>query len=241
MSNKSEEFTIPAVLAFPSLITPSAPMGTTADPKFNTAVIVTNETYVNIIKPHLDQLILGYFVNNEASDGRFNWGFLPCTSKPATYPPELTPNMWYGNAKSGFKPELVDSAQMPIMDPNLIRDGANVYISIHLYAFNTAGNNGVGVGLGPVMYLKDGQALNVGGGVSAKDAFAGVQIDPSMAPAPVAPGVAVPGPAAAAAPAPGAPVPGQMAPAPAAPAVATPAAPAPAPGLPPMPGQPPQV
>ena len=230
MSNdKTEDFTIgPVTLAFPSLFTPSRPKDSESDEKYNTAIIMSGELYESQIKPKIDALIAANFQKGETSNNRFNWGFLPCSSKPATYPPELTANMWYGNAKSTYKTDVVDAGQLPIMDPNLIRDGAQAYISIKLYTFNKAGNVGIGVGLGPVMYVGEGPALNVGGGISAGAAFSGVTIDPSLAPAPVQPGVAVP--QAAVAPAPVAPAP--VAPAPVAPAPVAPAPVAPAPVAP---------
>jgi len=195
MSNKerTEEFTIgPVVLAFPSLFKPSKPRDSEGEEKFNTAIIVTAEIYAAQIKPQMDALIAANFSASDTASNRFNWGFLPCTYKPATYPPELTTGMWFGNAKSQTKKDVVDRNQMPIMDPNVIRDGAKVYISINLYAFNKAGNVGVGVGLGPVMHIGDGPALNVGGGISAGVAFAGIQIDPSIAPPQAAPPVGMP-------------------------------------------------
>ena len=260
MSNdRTEPFTIgPCTLAFPSLFQPSKPRESDGAEKFNTAIVITGEMYAEQIKPKMDQLIAANFSQGDVANPRFNWGFLPCSYKPDTYPADLTAGMYYGNAKSGFKTDTVDAHGQPIIDPNVLRDGSQVYISINLYTFNKAGNVGIGIGLGPVMYVGDGPALSVGGGISASAAFAGVQIDPSMTPAPAgmpaAPaGVAVPQAAAPQYAAPAAPTqeapPQQYAPDPAAPAApqqyapapAAPAAPqqyAPAPAGPP--GYPPQ-
>lgn len=180
--NNTESFTIPATLEFPSLFKPTKPRGSNADEKFNAAVVITAETYDNIVKPYIDGLIASDFQKGESQDSNFKWGFLPCSSKPLRFPEDLTKGMYFGNAKSDRKPEVIDDAQMPVVDPGAIRSGAKVHISINLYAFNKAGNCGIGIGLGPVMFTEAGPSLSSGGGVSAKEAFAGVIINKDKAP-----------------------------------------------------------
>ena len=54
-----------------------------------------------------------------------------------------------------------------------------------MYSYNQGGGIGISLGLGPVMFIEQGTALNQGGGLSANDAFAGVQVS-AAAPAPTA-------------------------------------------------------
>ena len=54
-------------------------------------------------------------------------------------------------------------------------------VTINFYAYDTAGNRGVGCGLGNVLKIRDGEPL--AGGASAESDFAGVAA-PAAAPAP---------------------------------------------------------
>ena len=84
--------------------------------------------------------------------------------------------------RADFKPRVVDANRQDIIDPGVVRDGTQAYISVNFYDYNKAGNIGVAAGLGPVMIVGDGEVLNTGGGVSVDAAFAGVQVQQPMGP-----------------------------------------------------------
>lgn len=203
-SIKSEPFTVgPVTLAFPSLFVPSKPRNSTGDDKYNTGLVVTAEQYAQVIKPQIDALITAAFPNGEAQNPKFNWPFYECIHKRDTYPVAADRGMLYGNAKSQFELEVLDGARQPIINPGIIKDGAQAYLSLHLYSFNKGGGLGIGLGLGPVLYVEQGEALNVSGGTSGAEAFAGIEVNTSV---PASANVAPPQNAPAGGP-PGAPTP----------------------------------
>lgn len=171
------------VIAFPSLFEPSKAPNATGDPKYNTGLLLTKEQYDNQVKPELDSLIAQVFKDGEADNPQFKWPFYECKHKAKTYPGGAAAGMYYGNAKSQYQGQVVDAARAPILDPGKIKDGARAYISVHFYSFTT-GSNGIGCGLGPVMYVGDGEALNTSGGATADEAFAGIEVDTTVAPTP---------------------------------------------------------
>lgn len=66
---------------------------------------------------------------------------------------------WYFNAKSKFKPGLVDVDGNEILDPSDVYSGCIVRLSLNLYPYNALGNLGIGVGLSNVMKINDGKRL----------------------------------------------------------------------------------
>jgi len=230
----SENVTIgPVTLAFPHLFQPQAAKGSTNAPKYNVAVVLTPEQY-NQLLPLMMGTVEGAFRNGEPQRSEFKWAMKPCSSKPDHYPVAAQRGMYYMNlsADTEHKPRVVDANRQDIINPGVVRDGTQAYISVNFYDFNNQ-SFGVAAGLGPVMITGDGEVLNSGGGVSLDQAFAGV----TPAPAASAPGVApgVPQMAVPAAPIAGAPTaPPGVAPAAAAPIAPPQAAPAAAaPGTPP--------
>jgi hypothetical protein len=66
---------------------------------------------------------------------------------------------YYFNAKSKFKPGLVDAAGNEILDPSAIYSGCTARLSLNLYPYAALGNYGIGVGLNNVMKVSDGPRL----------------------------------------------------------------------------------
>ena len=69
---------------------------------------------------------------------------------------------------------MVDRERMPILDPEQIYSGMKALVSITLYPYKVSGNAGVAAALNNVMKTHDGTRL--GGGKSAKEDFAGVDV-----------------------------------------------------------------
>lgn len=171
----SESVTIgPVTLAFPHLHQPQARRGSTNPPKYNTAIILTPEQY-NQLLPLMMGTVEGAFRGGESQRPDFNWAMMPCSSKPDHYPLAAQRGMYYMNvsADAEHKPRVVDTNHQDIIDPGVVRDGTQAYVSINFWDYNNQ-SVGVAAGLGPVMVTGDGEVLNSGGGVSVDTAFAGI-------------------------------------------------------------------
>lgn len=67
---------------------------------------------------------------------------------------------WFVNANSTQKPGIVDKDVNPILDQSEVYSGCYARASINFYAFNKAGNKGIGCGLNNIQKLADGEALS---------------------------------------------------------------------------------
>ena len=84
-------------------------------------------------------------------------------------------NCYFLNCSSKKKPTVVRSmgkGQFVEIGPDDIKAGNYVKVDLNFYAYDKAGNKGVGVGLNNVFKVKDGESLG-GSGFSASSAFAG--------------------------------------------------------------------
>lgn len=81
---------------------------------------------------------------------------------------EFKGKVWI-NAKSDRAPQIVDGNVDPILDRNEVYSGCYCNVSVNFYAYNKAGNSGIGCGLGNIQKVKDGERL--AGGPTAKQEF----------------------------------------------------------------------
>jgi hypothetical protein len=79
---------------------------------------------------------------------------------------------WVLNAASKQKPGIVDANCSPILDSTEIYSGCYGRASINFFAYNQAGNRGIGCGLNNIQKLTDGDALG-GGRSKPEDDFGG--------------------------------------------------------------------
>lgn len=77
--------------------------------------------------------------------------------------------MYFINASSTQKPQVVDRHVEPILDPSEVYSGCYCNVSVNFYAFNVNTNKGIACGLNNIQKLKDGQRL--AGGSSADEDF----------------------------------------------------------------------
>ena len=79
---------------------------------------------------------------------------------------------YYLNAKANenHPPQIVDRHVNPIMDKNEVYSGCYCNIMVNTYAYSFNGHNGIGVGLGNVQKVKDGEHLG-GGSSKPEDDF----------------------------------------------------------------------
>lgn len=83
---------------------------------------------------------------------------------------------WFINVNSKQKPGVVDQNVQPILDAAEVYSGIYARVSINFYAYNAAGNKGVGAGLGNVQKLADGAPLG-GARARAEDEFDAIEDD----------------------------------------------------------------
>ena len=180
---RSENMTVgPVTLAFPHLFQPQKPRDSNNEPKYNAVAILTRAQYDQLLP--LMMFSASAFRNGESNRADFKWGMKPCSNEPERYPVAAQRGMYFMTVSCSqeFKPRVVDANRQDIIDPGVVRDGTQAYISVNFYDYNKAGNIGVAAGLGPVMIVGDGEVLNTGGGVSVDAAFAGVQVQQPMGP-----------------------------------------------------------
>ena len=77
--------------------------------------------------------------------------------------------MYFLNASTKLKPGVVDAQLNPILDPTEVYSGCYGRASINFFAYNTAGNKGIGCGLNHIQKLEDGDYL--GGRTRPEDDF----------------------------------------------------------------------
>lgn len=89
-------------------------------------------------------------------------------------------------ASSKAQPQVVDLNVQPILNQAEVYSGCYGRVSLNFFAYNQAGNRGIGCGLNCVQKVADGEPLS--GGVSAQEAFGGsnayvgaAQAQPGMA------------------------------------------------------------
>jgi hypothetical protein len=82
---------------------------------------------------------------------------------------------WFINANSAQKPGVVDQNVNPVLDQSEVYSGCYARASINFFAFNKAGNKGIGCGLNNVQKLADGEPLS--GRTRAEDDFDAVDDD----------------------------------------------------------------
>lgn len=71
-------------------------------------------------------------------------------------------NHFFMNASSKTPPIVVDEDRQEVVNPREVYSGCYGRVSMNFFAYNQAGNKGVGVALNAVQKTKDGEAL--GGG-----------------------------------------------------------------------------
>lgn len=74
-------------------------------------------------------------------------------------------------ASSKAQPQVVDLNVQPILNQAEVYSGCYGRVSLNFFAYNQAGNRGIGCGLNCIQKVADGEPLS--GGVSAQEAFGG--------------------------------------------------------------------
>lgn len=89
------------------------------------------------------------------------------------------------NANPTFKPAVVDSTNQPIIDPSMVYSGVNALVNFSFWVFNQ-GSHGISANLNAVR-IEQGGDKEVGGGVSAEEAFSSFMGETMQQPGQAAP------------------------------------------------------
>lgn len=84
---------------------------------------------------------------------------------------------WVFTASSKQPIAVVDLNLNPIINQSEVYSGIYARVNVTFFPYNSNGKKGIGIGLGPVQKLEDGEPL--GGGVSVEQAFGGNNAFPS--------------------------------------------------------------
>lgn len=160
-------------LSFPHLFTPYAFMPG-AKEKYSTVILIDKKdtATINAINAAIDAAI------EEGIAKKFN-GRKP--AKSTLHLPlqdgdiekaeldEAYSGMYYLNASSIDKVEVVDRNCNPIVEPSMVKGGDYARISLNFYAYNAGANKGVSCGLGNVQFVRSGEKLGTGKRSAAKE------------------------------------------------------------------------
>lgn len=158
--------------SYAHVLEPSRGMNDDAEPKFSVAVLVP-KTAKATLKLISDAISAAKEQGKEKKWG----GKIPATLKtPMRDGDEERPDdpayagMFFFNASSKRKPQVIDRDGKLIEDPMDFYSGCWGRISVNMYPYSTNGNKGVGAGLGNIIKIKDDESLG-GGGSRAQDDF----------------------------------------------------------------------
>ena len=145
------------VLSYPNLFNPRQIMNQ-GDPKYSTAILIAKNDKENLKKLQAaideakkdDKLKGAHKIGTPLNDGD--------EEKPDD---KYYAGCYYINAKASenHPPKVVDRHVNPIMDQEEIYAGCICNVVITCYAYNFNGHYGVGIGLGNVQKVKDGERM----------------------------------------------------------------------------------
>ena len=161
-------------IAWPSLFTPSAMRGQSADQaKYQITVLIPKDANIDVLKeaakeaandkfPKAKSGIRSPFRKTEEKDN--------LAELAEAFPHYIT-------ARSKDRPGVVGPNGKPVDDPEQVYSGRWARISIQAFAYDQSGNKGVSFGLQNVQLLDHDDPLAIGGGrVSAEAEFDAVEV-----------------------------------------------------------------
>lgn len=156
---------------------PQAPMNGVGDAKYSITLLIpkSDVTTINMIYAEIEK------AKQEGIQKVFNGTMPAMLSMPIYDGDGKRPNGEdFGEecrghmvirASSKDQPSIVDANIQPILNPSEVYSGCYIRASINFYAYNQAGNRGVGCGLNAVQKITDGDPLTAR--VTAQEAFGG--------------------------------------------------------------------
>lgn len=158
------------IISYPNLFTPKQIMNQ-GDPKYSTAILIAKNDKDNLAK-------LKGAIDDAKADDKLKGIPARKIDSPLMDGDEEKPDdahyagCYYINAKSSenHPPKVVDRHVDPIMDQQEIYAGCVCNIVVNTYAYNFNGHAGVGIGLGNIQKVADGERMG-GGDSAAEDDF----------------------------------------------------------------------
>lgn len=147
-----------------------------SDPKFSCSLIIDKDDKKTLLAIH-------NAVEAAKENGKSKWSGkipgnlkLPLRDGDIDRPDdEAYQHSFFINANNKERPQLVDRKVQPITDPGELYSGCYCNVTVNFYAFNQAGNRGIGASLGNVQKVRDGEPLS--GRVSAAAEFEALEDD----------------------------------------------------------------
>ena len=173
--NPSKVVTGKVRLSYVNLFTPRADSENgNAEPKYSVQLLIPKTDTVTIAK--IEKALAAVKADPKSVTtwgGKFLAGYkTPLrdgdTERDTDKSPEYK-GMYFLNASSSMKPQVVDADVNPVMDQTEVYSGCYGRVSINLYAFNQKGGIGIAAGLNNVQKIADGEPL--GGRSTAEEDF----------------------------------------------------------------------
>lgn len=159
--------------SYANVLTPSRGMNDDAEPKYSVSILVP-KTATKTLKLISEAISAAKEIGKEKRWG----GKIPNPLKTPMRDGDVErpddpayKGMFFFNASSKRKPQVIDREGNIITDPMDFYSGCWGRVSVNFYAFNTNGNRGIGAGLGNVIKIRDDESLG-GGNTRAHDDFA---------------------------------------------------------------------
>jgi len=149
------------------------------EPKFSTAILIPKSDVVTINK--INAAVEAAKINDTSklanANGQLPFNLkLPLRDGDAERPDdEAYRGMYFLNASSKQRPQVVDINLNEILVPGEVYSGCYCRVSLNFYGFSMNGNKGIAVGLNNIQKLHDGDPL--AGGSSAADDFSDAFVD----------------------------------------------------------------
>lgn len=158
--------------SYANVLTPGKGMDDSSEPKYSVAVLVPKTAKATL-------KAISQAIEVAKDQGKEKWGGkipatlkLPMRDGDAERPDDPAyEGMFFFNASSKRKPQVIDRQGNLITDPMDFYSGCWGRITVNFYPFNVNGNRGIGAGLGNIMKTKEDESLS-GGNVAAVDDFA---------------------------------------------------------------------
>lgn len=144
------------------------------DPKYSVSILIPKKSkeMVKVIKAAIEAAAVAgkpKFKNKDPKKIKnFHWPLRDGDEEREDDPTYA--GMYFVNASSKQKPQIVDKDRDPILDQEDFYSGCWGRASVNFYAFAVSGSNGVACGLNNLQKLKDDESLT--GRSSAADDFA---------------------------------------------------------------------
>lgn len=158
------------------------------DPKYSTTVLIpkTDTATMGRIQAAIE------YAKQKGAQDKWNGVVPPAVATPVydgdgvrpsdgmPFGPECKGHyVFTASASLDYPPEVVDRMGNPIIDHSTVYSGMYARVNVEFFPYNYNGKKGIGVSLGPVQKLRDGEPLG-GGAPTAAQVFGAPQAAPQQ-------------------------------------------------------------